>query len=588
MNIRQLVVKDYLESLTEKNELNRIFPLLLASMDFEILSKPTEYLGIQEYGKDIVAIGKDDDGVKKRFYFELKGGAHRNITRGNFYGKDGIQESITEASYTSFVSAYPKFDELPLKVVIVHNGVIEGPIQKTFENFLVKTSKMVENTDFERWDIVRLTKLFSKHLFGPYLLTDNDTTKLFNRVLVNLDAADGVSRDFVKLLDALFSKHEWKAYKRNLPRKWMLLFETLKLIAFIVYTESKAYNNLDISKRYLTHLVIRNWHWILKNKLENDKKVKSYFEKVMFFFYEVLQEYFERTLKIAQTKDGLYRENGGMYEQVGYTQRTFDYLGHFLILVGMEKTCFPDYDILDAKTGLVNIIQSNSVSQRPLLDIHSLVIANCLNLLIGADDLDFAKDYVRGLLGTLQFRKDKSGMLPDANNSIESVIKYTVTGEKPVFYSDSTSPLLAMLLEYVILLNMQEEFEKLKQFIKQHNIALGLFIPHHSLNSTSKHLITDKENDLEEQLFSKPVNDGYQVETRLNKNLGEDLNFIELREKMVKRKEEFIYEYRTDRAGYPFLKDLAHFYFGTPFFPDKWRDLAIPSSKMSKKIESRQ
>ncbi|MFV8281063.1 hypothetical protein ACNKXS_05940 [Christiangramia marina] len=575
MNIKQLVVKDYLESLTEKDELNRIFPLLLESMGFEILSKPTEYLGLQEYGKDIVAVGIDENKVKKRFYFELKGGADRNITTRNFYGKDGIQESITEAAYTPFVSAYPKFEDLPLKVVIVHNGVIEGGLQKTFENFLVKISKSVDNTVFERWDIARLTAMFSENLFGAYLLTDLSTTKLFNRVLVNLDTSDGVSRDFIKLVDSLFEKNEWKQYKTKIPRKWQLLFETLKLISFIIYTESKEYNNLDIAKRYLTHLVLRYWYWILKNNLENDKKVLKAFNQVMLFFYEVLQQYFDRTLSIVQTKDGLYSENGGMYEQVGYTQRTFDYLAYLLILINMEKACFPDYDLLDARTGVYNVVQHNSVSKRPLLDIHSLVIVNTIELFIETDDIDSARAYLRSILGTIQYRKEKSGMLPDANNSIQNVIKYTVTGTKPVYYSDSTSPLLAVLLEYIALFGLEEEYNQLRIFVKKHDITLGLFIPHHSKNSVSENLIEDKENDLEEQLFSKPLRDGYQVDTRLTKNLIDELPFEEFKEKIWKRKDEFIYEYRTDKAGYAFLKDLAHFYFQIPYFPDKWRNIKM-------------
>lgn len=573
MNIKQLVVKDYLESLTEKDELNRIFPLLLESMGFEILSKPTEYLGLQEYGKDIVAVGIDEDKVKRRFYFELKGGADRNITTRNFYGKDGIQESITEATYTPFVSAYPKFEDLPLKVIVVHNGVIEGGLQKTFENFLVQIGKTVNNTVFERWDIARLTAMFSENLFGAYLLTDSSTTKLFNRVLVNLDTSDGVSRDFIKLIDSLFEKNEWKGYKNRIPRKWQLLFESLKLISFVIYTESKEYNNLDIAKRYLTHLVLRYWYWVLKNNLENDKKVLKSFNQVMQFFYEVLQQYFDRTLPITQTKDGLYAENGGMFEQVGYTQRTFDYLAYLLILVNMEKACFKGYDLLDAKTGVYNVIKFNSVSKRPLLDIHSLVIVNTIELFIETDDINSAKAYLKSILGTLQYRKDKSGMLPDANNSIQNVMKCIVTGTKPVYYSDSTSPLLAVLLEYIALFDLEEEYNQIRIFVKKYDVTLGLFIPHHSKNSVSAELIEDKENDLEEQLFSKPLRDGYQVDTRLTKDLIDELSFREFQEKIEKRKDEFIYEYRTDKAGYAFLRDLAHFYFQTPYFPDKWRNV---------------
>ena len=134
MDLKYITVKGYLESLTEKNELNRIFPILLESMGFVILSKPTEYIGLPEYGKDIVAVGVDEDGKRKRFYFELKGGNDKNITDSNFYGKDGIQDSITQASYNKYVSAFPQFDKLPLKIIIVHNGIISGSVQATYES----------------------------------------------------------------------------------------------------------------------------------------------------------------------------------------------------------------------------------------------------------------------------------------------------------------------------------------------------------------------------------------------------------------------------------------------------------------------
>ena len=71
------------------------------------------------------------------------------------------------------------------------------------------------------------------------------------------------------------------------------------------------------------------------------------------------------------------------------------------------------------------------------------------------------------------------------------------------------------------------------------------------------------------------MRDGYQVDTRLTKDLSDELTFEEFKEKMKKRKHEFIYQYRTDKAGYPFLKDLAHFYFQTPYFPDKWRNTKV-------------
>lgn len=572
MDIKNIVVKEYLESLTEKNELNYIFPILLESMGYTILSKPTEYLGIQEYGKDVVAVGIDEDGVKKRFYFELKGGADRNITEENFYGKDGIQDSLSQAAYNSFVSAFPEFEKLPLKIVIVHNGVIKGTVQATLENFFVKNS--INKVSFDRWDISRLTHLFSERLFGAYLLTDRHTTKLFNRVLVNLDATDGVSKDFAELVDLLFAKEKWKS-NSTMPRKWKLLFESMRLVAFVIYTESKEYNNLEIAKRYLTHLLLKYWHWILKNRLEEDKKVLAYFDQYLLLYFKVLLEYFSRTLPIALLKDGLYSETGGRYEQIGYTKRTFDYLDYFTFLLRVVHLDPEKTNYTEAHQQLVKVILANKVSFRPLLDIHSVTICSILNLLIECGQKEDAKGYLSSVLQQLKYAKEKLDFLPDANNSIENVIKLTVTGTKPIYYSDSTSPLLAVLMEYIALFDMEAEYNIMREFIIINEIDLGVFVPHHGINSNSRDLIKDKDNDLEEQLFSRSVRDGYQSDTSMKKRLQDELDFTAFKENLEKRKSEFQYDYRTDKAGYPFLRDLAHIYFKTPFFPDKWRSLEV-------------
>ena len=210
MNIKPIIVKSYLESLTEERELNRIFPILLTSLGFEILNKPTENKGLPEYGKDIVAVGKDKDNIKKRFYFELKGGSDRDVSSTTLTKKDGIMESLREAKYADFETTYNGFDTLPQKIVLVHNGGLKANARKTFKGFISKEFPVTGNIEFERWDIERLSLEFSNHLFGAYLLTDQQTTKTFNKVLINLNASNHISEDFIRLLKDLFNKNEWR------------------------------------------------------------------------------------------------------------------------------------------------------------------------------------------------------------------------------------------------------------------------------------------------------------------------------------------------------------------------------------------
>ncbi len=578
MDIKPIIVRKYLESLTESDELDMIFPILLESKGFRILTKPKEFKGFPQYGKDVVAVGKDfEDGVLKRFYFEIKGGEDRHITTQTYKKDDGIRESILEAKDKKFTSSYKNFDSLPLKIVLVHNGETKANIREVFEDFIEKQFPKDGDIEFGQWDISQLTKLFAENLFGAYLLTDQKTTTLFNRVLVNLNVNDGVQRDFIELIDVLlFEKESWQAsYEKTLPRKWKLIFESLKLISFIIYTESKEYNNLEIAKRHLTHLILRVWYWTLKNKLENNKTVLAFYTQLFLFYREVLIEFFERTIPIAIINDGLHAEKSGRYEQIGYTIRTFDYLKYLCFIINVDKALLKEkFQMTNSINILSEVLNNNSVSAKPLIDIHSLPIMDALNLLIASNEPEHAKTYLNEVFSYIKIRKDKSDILPDASNSIENVIKLTVTGTKPIYYSDSTSPILAVLLEYLAILDMKESYEFMRDFIIEKEIDLGVFVPHHGINSVSRHLIEESENDLEEQLFSRSVSDGYQSELTVKERLSsKPLSFDDFKAKIQTRKNEFEYDYRTDKAGFPFLKDLAHIYFNTPYFPDKWRSL---------------
>lgn len=573
MDIKPIIVRDYLESLTESNELDYIFPLFLESQGFIILSKPTESKGLSQYGKDIVAVGNDfSDGIMKRFYFELKGGSDRNITNSTYTKDDGIRESLIEAKDRKFEFTNKKHEKLPLKIVLVHNGKIKSDVKELLDGFVHREFPENGNIGFDRWGISELTNLFANKFFGEFLLVNKEVTKLFNKTLVNLDVDDKISTNFVQLLDVIFSLVKREDYNKTFPRKWQMMFESLILISFIIYTESKKYNNLNIAKKYLTHLLIRLWNWVLKNKLEQDKAIRKYIDKTLDFYIFVMNEYFHRTLPIAYLKDGLHSETGGRYEQVGYTFRTFDYLQYLCWFLKLSPNAKILKEVTEKK--LIPILNANSVSSRPLLDIHSIPIIDILKLLTETGDTESAKNYLSEILFYICLGKDKYDRLPDANNSERNVIKLITTKEKSIYYSDSTSPLLAVLMEFIAILDMEEEYYKMRDFVKKHKIDLGVFIPHHSKNSTSKHLIEDKENDLEEQVFSKNYfNDGYQSELILTKNFDGELNFDDFKTMIFERKEEFIYDYRTDIAGFSILKDLAHIHFRTPYFPNKWRCL---------------
>ena len=53
--MKKRIIRDYLSSLKEDNELDYIFPILLSAMDFRLISTPRNSKGQSQYGKDVVA-----------------------------------------------------------------------------------------------------------------------------------------------------------------------------------------------------------------------------------------------------------------------------------------------------------------------------------------------------------------------------------------------------------------------------------------------------------------------------------------------------------------------------------------------------
>ena len=137
MGSDSLIVSDYLGSLKEDTELDYLFPILLNLMGFRIITTPKESKGQPQYGKDIIAVGLDHDGIKKRFYFELKGHADKDIDDTVLMKRDGIMESLKASKYTVFKdSSISEFNTLPVKFVLVQNGVLKNNTRRTFEGFI--------------------------------------------------------------------------------------------------------------------------------------------------------------------------------------------------------------------------------------------------------------------------------------------------------------------------------------------------------------------------------------------------------------------------------------------------------------------
>lgn len=547
--VRQEIVKQYIASLKEDGELDYIFPLLLERMEYRILSTPKQSKGMPQYGRDVVAI-KEVKGEPTLWLFELKGFGAKDITDRTLNERDGLIESLRASKYTPYEDAsIPGLQDYPRRIVFVHNGMVEANAQPTFNGF-IKTE--FPDGNFEEWDITVLTSYFSEYLFDETLLADEESYHLFKKVLVMLDGEGNNYKDIAKLIDLQLKKQG--TTKKENKRKTYNLFATLRLIASMVYQYSKEADNLLPAKFCIDTILVKTWAWILKGKKEKKKTITNHFYSLVLLQVQIYEDYVNKVLSIAKLDKGLYGFESTDTEYIFYPLRCFDFLGdltYFFFLT--EAIGAPSKKELKNRIGaLETIIQKNSACTMPLLDTHSIVIQMVFLYLYhrsnGPEDIKALGKYMIDTVINLIKRYEKQGMWPEMTGNRLALARSLY--KKDDDYCCESSLLLTMVFELLAYLNLTGTYERFRKVVTESGVNLQIAFP-----------ITD-EYDIEQLLFEHRLYEEMAVQTdiKIPKTIDDyQENFMKKYSSMT---------YRTDAAGYGFLRILAHKYYETDLFPD--------------------
>ena len=547
--IRQEIIKQYVASLKEDGELDFIFPILLERMGYRVLSTPKQSKGQSQYGRDVIAV-KKLKGVPTLYLFELKGFVAKDITDRNLNAKDGLIESLRASKYTEYEDAgIPGLKDYPRQYVFAHNGFAEANVMPTLNGF-IKTEFPEGN--FERWDLERLTALFSDYLFDETLLADDKSYKLFKKVLVLQDAEDNDFSDLVALVDYQIEKLEKE--KHDNRRVVLNYFGTLRLIGAMIYYYARESNNLYPAKFCIDTIVLKTWAWILRGKREKKSSILSLFYGLVMLQMQIYEEYINKILQFANLRKGLYSFQSSLTEQVYYPLRCYEFLSDLIYFYVMTEACGADYEKVGQirMDALKAIIRNNSACTVPLLDTHTIPIMMVFRYMIfrikSQDDADCLGQFVMDTVLNLIQRYRNQKMWPELSGNRMALAKSLIT--KSDEYCCDSSLLLTVMFELISYLNIPEFYTLLKKAVEESEVDLQVAYPEIS------------EYDIEQSLFEHRLHKEISVETSIK--LPETLD--EFKQKFRKKYKSI--KYRTDSKGYGFLRLLAHKYYETDLFPD--------------------
>lgn len=169
----KLVIAEYLRTLKERNELDRLLPDLLVEMGYVPVARPQT--GNRQYGVDLAARGKNPEtNLDELLLLVIKQG---DIGRTEWNGgNQAVRQSINEI-LDAYLKSHiePQDKDRKIRIIVTTNGELKQVIQASWCGFVEDNQTKAV---IEFWGIDRLAELIERHLLDEHVFRDEDRKQL--------------------------------------------------------------------------------------------------------------------------------------------------------------------------------------------------------------------------------------------------------------------------------------------------------------------------------------------------------------------------------------------------------------------------
>lgn len=162
----KLVIREYLASLKERDELDAVLPDLLTELGFTVYSRPAR--GTRQYGVDVAAVGTGRDGVRRVHLFSVKSG-DLNRNEWNTASPQSLRPSLDEILDHYITSRIPpEYAALPIAICLTFGGAIDEQVRAEVTGYMTRNT--TAKVSFEEWNGDRLPQVILDGILREDLL----------------------------------------------------------------------------------------------------------------------------------------------------------------------------------------------------------------------------------------------------------------------------------------------------------------------------------------------------------------------------------------------------------------------------------
>lgn len=322
----KLVIKEYLSSLRERNELDSILPDLLSQMGLNVFISPSR--GTKEYGVDIAAVGRIDNGEEKVYLFSVKAG---NLTRSTWNGSSdqALRPSIDEIIDAFIPSRIPpEHRDKSVEICLCFGGDIESKIRQEVSGYTAKNQR--ENLSFSEWNGDKLADYIEQYFLQEDLVPEHLRSQL-RKALAMIDEPEVSFKHFSYLINFL-TKEE-----NNTQTEILTSARQIYISLWILYSWCREEKNLESA--YLASEISLLHAWDISKAVfeKNDKVsqlIKETLDAIFKLYFEIINHYLETA--ILPHTNSLYALSSATHPScpVDVNLKLFDIIGR-LSLTGI-------------------------------------------------------------------------------------------------------------------------------------------------------------------------------------------------------------------------------------------------------------
>lgn len=466
-----LVIAEYLRTLKERNELDRLLPDLLIEMGYVPVARPQT--GNRQFGVDIAARGTNPDtGQAELLLLVIK---QKDIGRAEWDGGDqAIRPSLNEI-FDVYLKSHVEAEDIgkPVHIAVVTNGELKQTIQAGWSGYV---NDQKDRALIEFWGLDKLATLIENNLLDEHIFQDEDRREL-RRALALAGDVEYDQRDLHRLmLRTLRLTPEGMPADPSMSKKDLL--KALRVVNFAAHAfASWALGDGDGRQglRAMERVLLWSWHRVRAfDAWESDKEMIQALGSVWQGYLTVGRHYFEKLQAHCYVEDGLlgYASDSAelslvAFEQIGMLASIG--LTHVLSVVDDDKDGAAQLENADTvAAALASLISTNGICNSPCFDRHSQDIVLGMLLLVLTGRVDIAKRWLQTLIRNIDYAFKAKRYVPIDSDSIDDLAD--IGGWHSGQTADKlmkTSWMIAVLAGWCTVLGLGESYRVLRQGLVQ-------------------------------------------------------------------------------------------------------------------------